>query len=356
MTPGLIAGAVGALLAVLLSLPLRSPDDVFFNALTVGIGASVLALVAGAAWATLGRGGRGVRAFQVSVGAGFLAAALAALGAETLLERTFAYAAPLAAVSFGSIAVLTPLLARRRLPTWSGAAALAVPLIAGFALGGIRDTTSEALRLPSMTSTASTSSTATSAAGSTTPTATAASSTGTPANKADLQGVNFVIGEGSQAQFTVNEKLAQLPLPNDAMMLNSALGGQIHLDGRPSAITLDLTKFTSDQSRRDAFIRQSFSRQPTATVTITDIGTLPDRYTPGTTIRQRVAGTISILGNEAPIAIDVQARMDEAGVLSLLGALTFTWSDLKMTAPSTPTVQVKDTVQAQILLVAKPSR
>ena len=43
LAAGLIAGAVGALIASAVSLPLHSPDDVFFNTATVTIAALLAA-------------------------------------------------------------------------------------------------------------------------------------------------------------------------------------------------------------------------------------------------------------------------------------------------------------------------
>ena len=65
------------------------------------------------------------------------------------------------------------------------------------------------------------------------------------------EGVTFVIGEGSEATFTVGEQLVRLPLPSGAVMRMTALSGEVHLDGRPSVSTLDLHRLTSDQSLRD---------------------------------------------------------------------------------------------------------
>ena len=75
-------------------------------------------------------------------------------------------------------------------------------------------------------------------------------------------------GEGSRATFTVTEKLAQLSLPNDAVMRSTALTGEVRLDGRPSRVALDLMKLSSDQDRRDQFVRRLlFQQHPTAVLT-----------------------------------------------------------------------------------------
>jgi hypothetical protein len=348
---GLIAGAIGTALAVLLSLPLRSPDDVFFNAATVALGGVVAAVGAGIAWSRLRDRPNAARTFAIAAAVAFLVVALAALAGEALFERTASYTIPLAAVIFGTIGLGTPLLERRPLPAWIGAAAL-VPVIALgvlFAESGDEDATP--LSLPPAAGTSVTSSDLGIPRAGETRTSTGANSIAfsTPA---DLSGVNFVVGEGSQSRFTVREQLSNLPLPNDATMTNSALRGELHLDGRPSTIEIDLTRFSSDQPRRDSFIRQTWSRQPIARVTIDNIGNLPAQYTAGEVIRQRVAGRMSILGFEAPIAFDVEARL-EGGTLSVLGTTKFRWADFNLRPPNTASVRVEDEVSAQILLVAR---
>ena len=47
---GMAAGAVAAVVASLVSLPLRSPDDVFANTASVTVGALLAGLFAGYAW------------------------------------------------------------------------------------------------------------------------------------------------------------------------------------------------------------------------------------------------------------------------------------------------------------------
>lgn len=362
MVAAVIASVIGGLTAIGLSLPLRSPDDVFFNAATVAVGSLLAGLAAGATWSALN--GQ-IPRFQMAMGAGFLVIAAGALAAEQMLTGMLMFALPLAAVVLGIIAVLTPVLAARRLPAASMAAV--VPMLAvGWALAGQTDAEVRTLALPP-TATASASSTPTTVASvqGTATSAPAASSTpgaaSTAAPKAsgvrtpaDVRGVVFTVGQGSEAQFTVREKLAQLSLPNDATMRTTALSGDVRLDG-PSSVLIDITKLTSDQSRRDNFIRQQWSRQPMATVTIDGIDALPAQYVAGETTKQKVTGRLNILGNEAPIAFDVEARLD-GDVLNILGRTSFRWADYKITPPNTPTVQVEDTVNVTVLLVATAKR
>jgi hypothetical protein len=350
---GLTAGAAGTAVAILLSLPLRSPDDVFFNAATVALGGLLASVAAGLAWSRISHRATAVRYFVILVAGAFAIVAVAALAGEALFERTASYAIPLAAVIFGAIALLTPTLSRMHPPAWIGGAAL-VPVIAlGALLAESGDEQSTPLALPAVVGTAPAGATAASGA----PTAaasTAASgaSTGQFRTPADVQGVRFIVGEGSQSQFTVREQLSSLPLPNDATVRNTALKGDVHLDGRPTTVEIDLTGFTSDQPRRDNFIRQMWGRQPIARVTIDSIGALPAEYTAGEVVRRQVSGRLSILGSEAPITFDVEARLD-GGTLSVLGTTKFRWADFNMRAPNTPTVRVEDEVSAQILLIAQ---
>ncbi|RLT26144.1 MAG: hypothetical protein DWI48_06775 [Chloroflexi bacterium] len=372
MVPGLIAGAVGALIAVLLSLPLQSPDDIFFNSLTVGLGGTVLALIAGAVWNAVQRSSNAVRAFTLAMGAGFVLVVLAALGLETQMSRSFSYIAPIAAANFGAIVLLTPMLAQRAIPMWAGAVGVVLPLALGVALMSQHDTQTTALALPSSTSIAATTATSTTASSTATTSGTASSSATAAATTAaggtttsaagtkttnDVKGVTYVVSDGSTSQFVVREKIAQLPLPNDATMKNTAITGNVYLDGRPTVVNLDMTKFSSDQSMRDRFISQQWGRSnATTTVTIGSLSSLPTSYKTGETVKQKVSGTIKVQGNEVPITFDVEAKMDESGTLNVLASTSFKWSDLKMTAPSTPTVAVQDEVAAQVLLVAKPTK
>ncbi len=165
----------------------------------------------------------------------------------------------------------------------------------------------------------------------------------------------FVIGEGSEATFTVNEKLAWLDLPNDAVMRTVGIAGTIHLDGQPSVIELDLHSMTSDSDRRDGYVRnRMFPDHRTATFTVSDLGDLPDPLPEGEEITRQVEGELSIKGVTKPITFEVQARKDP-DKLFVLGRTTFTWADLELPPPNIPgRIEVKDEVQVEVLLSAVP--
>ena len=364
---GLLSGAIAAIVASLLSLPLHSPDDAFFNTASVTIGALLVGLVAGGLRQALPQ-----RAFVIAWSAAFVAVIAGLFVAESaVFERMLSFGAPLAVVIFlitGVGVVMLPTAGLSRMPVMAGVATVAAVAV-GFGLAGQGDGESGALALPAAPASiaastpaggtpAATSAGATGASGAA---AAAATSTrgadGLPtryATQADLKGVTFVVGEGSQATFTVNEKLAQLTLPNDAVMRSTAITGDVRLDGRDSKITLDLLKLSSDQPRRDNFVRQSvFSKAPTAILTVPALTTLPERYEPGQVVKQAVKGTLAINGVEKPISFDVEARMDGT-TLNVLGKTSFVWADFNMTPPNTPNVTVQDKVAVEVLLAAKP--
>ena len=168
-------------------------------------------------------------------------------------------------------------------------------------------------------------------------------------------GGGFTIGEGSEATFTVNEKLAWLDLPNDAVMRTEGISGTIYLDGSATVIELDLHSMTSDAERRDGYVRnRMFPDHRTATFTVSDLGDLPDPLPEGEVIAKEVHGELSIQGVTKPIVFDVEARRDP-DKLFVLGRTTFTWDDLELPPPNIPgRIEVKDEVRVEVLLSAIP--
>jgi hypothetical protein len=147
---GLVAGSLAAVVASLVQLPLRSPSDVLFNSGSVTAGSLAVGAIAGMMWRWSGR--RGSRTWQVWAGWTAVSAVvcLLALLGEALLDRTFLFVLPLAAIVFALTGALTPLFARR--PelnnTWLVVliAAIAVGVGAGLAMMG--DAPNGRLELP----------------------------------------------------------------------------------------------------------------------------------------------------------------------------------------------------------------
>ena len=171
----------------------------------------------------------------------------------------------------------------------------------------------------------------------------------------EVEGVTFEVGEGSEATFTVREKLSRLPLPNDAVVRTTAVMGELHLDGRPSVFEIDLHKLGSDQGRRDQYIRQTmFPSDPVAVFTVDDVGALPSGFTDGDTVTATVPGTLTLRGSDFPISFEVEAR-DDGEVIFIVGRTSFVWADLEIPPPNIGQfVQVEDEVKVEVLLAARP--
>ena len=232
--------------------------------------------------------------------------------------------------------------------------AVAQPTAAATAPPAVMPTSPPAAATPAATAMATTAPEPTDTPAATNPPPAAASTEpAAPAVTAD--GRAFTVGEGSEATFTVNEKLAWLDLPNDAVMRTESLSGTVYLDGRPSVIDIDLHSLTSDSNRRDRYVRQRmFPDNPTATFTVTDLGDLPNPLPPGEVITREVTGELAIGGVVKPITFTVEARRDP-DALFILGSATFTWDELEIPPPNIPgRIQVKDEVSVSVLLSAIP--
>ena len=173
----------------------------------------------------------------------------------------------------------------------------------------------------------------------------------------EIEGVTFVVAEGSEVTFTVEEQLTRLPLPIEAVMRTEELSGQFRADGSPVTITVDLHSLRSDQDRRDQYIRQRmFPDHPTATFTVDGDRPFPDGFTDGEEVMTQLEGTLSIRSIEVPITFDITAR-DDGDVVHLLGETTFTWADLGMDEPRAGiVVWVAEEVRVNVLLALKPLR
>ena len=356
---GLAAGAVAAVVASLVSLPLRSPDDIFANTASVTVGALLAGLFAGYAWWAARRRRSPFDTFVVWIAALFAVVALSALLSEDLpalaLRHVTDFVIPLAGIVAVVVALLTPVFARRPFRAeWLGPAGAVAALALGVALAGRGDAESGRLALPELPRPASQAA----------PEGAAAPRGGAPANDGlirprDVAGVPFtvVLGESS-ATYTVREKLARLPLPNDAVGRTTQITGTIYLDGQPSRIVADLRTLQSDQPMRDNYIRSRggpmFDRYPYAEFTVNGLD-LPAEYRPGETITRYVTGTMKIREVERPTTFAVEARMQD-GVLYILGRTDFTWDYFQIPPPNIAgIVQVENNVHLEILLVAKQS-
>ena len=176
-----------------------------------------------------------------------------------------------------------------------------------------------------------------------------------PRQTGDVDGITFVVGEGSEATFSVGEELRNLPLPIVAVMRTEELSGEVHLDGRESRVTIDLQTLSSDQAFRDRWTRNRlFGQHPTGTFILPDATPLPDGFTNGDTVETQVTGSLELLGQTFPVTFEIQAR-DDGDVVVILGKTTFTWDDFGIEKPTAPSVvSIEDEVEVNVLISARP--
>ena len=146
---GLLSGAIAAVAASLLQLPLHAPTDTLFNSATVTAGALLSGLAAGIVWRVLSRFRMGTRLYLALCTAGFGGVVLLAFMAASQLDRSVSYIVPVAAVVFAALA-LTPVLAGWRTSArwWLVLIAVAFAAGVGAGLAGIGDQESGRLELP----------------------------------------------------------------------------------------------------------------------------------------------------------------------------------------------------------------
>jgi polyisoprenoid-binding protein YceI len=164
----------------------------------------------------------------------------------------------------------------------------------------------------------------------------------------------FVVGEGSEATFTVNEKLSSLPLPNDAVMRTGDITGEIDLSASSASLVIDLHSLKSDSTRRDRYIRDRlFPRQPETTLTVTEFPDIPEEFAEAQSFTSSVIATINVNGVDAEIEFELETRLDPDRLFVLVKG-DFTWADFGMIAPTSRSFVVKDDVHVEVLISATP--
>ena len=125
---------MAAVVAVLVSLPLHSPNDALFNTLFLAIGALLVGVAAGVLWVVLARGRNPRLRFLSLWVLAFGGAIGIAFALTTRLDRAVSFGVPISAIIFGIVGVSVMLRDHLR-PLSSWRVALVSVAVAG-ALGG----------------------------------------------------------------------------------------------------------------------------------------------------------------------------------------------------------------------------
>ncbi len=151
MTAGLTAGSIAAIVAVLASLPLRSPSDTLLNSASVALAGLLAGVVAGLIWQSVGRSAGRYGYFAGVWSLLFIPATVAVVFiGRAQLDHFVAFALPLAAIVFVVTGLLTPAIPRYFpwLKWWGAVIAIGLAVVAGISLVGQTDQESGELQLP----------------------------------------------------------------------------------------------------------------------------------------------------------------------------------------------------------------
>ena len=160
----------------------------------------------------------------------------------------------------------------------------------------------------------------------------------------------FAVGSGSKGLFKVDETLRGADVV--VSMETETLMGVVDFASNSASVSIDLHTLTSDQSRRDRYVReQMFPNEPIAFVHFPDLGEVPTGFFDGgMEHKTNLRAGVTVNGNDAFLDFDITARLDNGTDLVILGTSEFVWADFGMTAPISQIFQVEDDVTVEILL------
>jgi polyisoprenoid-binding protein YceI len=161
---------------------------------------------------------------------------------------------------------------------------------------------------------------------------------------------------GTEVRYRVRERLAGHDLDNDAIGKTRAVSGQIALaaDGsvvpEESKITIDVTGLTSDQSRRDNYVRRRLlvtDSNPTVVFQPTAIAGGPTTIPTSGTGTFTITGNLTVKGVTKPTTWTVNARYFPEAVGGS-ASTAFTFADFSIDQPRVPILlSVADTIRLE---------
>lgn len=166
-----------------------------------------------------------------------------------------------------------------------------------------------------------------------------------------------VAPEGNEARYRVREQLAGLSFPNDAVGVTTAVTGEIVVDaatGRvqsgASRIVVELGGLTSDQSRRDNYVRNrtlETAQHPTAVLVPTELRGIPWPLPATGTVTFQLIGNLTIKQVTRSTTWDV--TLDVSGnTVTGTATTSFTFEEFAMTKPRVASVlSVDDTIRLE---------
>jgi polyisoprenoid-binding protein YceI len=161
----------------------------------------------------------------------------------------------------------------------------------------------------------------------------------------------------SYVGYRVREQLAFLNSPNEAVGRSSAVTGTMQVAGdqvEAVRIEADLTRLTSDETRRDNAIRErglESERYPTATLELAAPIRLDQPPTRGQEVRGTGKGRLTVHGVTREVDLEVTGRW-LGSTIQVVGQLPVKMSDFQIEAPRFgPVVSIEDSLAVDFNLV-----
>ena len=169
---------------------------------------------------------------------------------------------------------------------------------------------------------------------------------------ASLDGT-WTASSGSQAGYRVKEVL--FGQDTEAVGRTSAVTGELTLSGSEVAsgsFTVDLTRVTSDEERRDSQFQgriMETATYPTATFELAEPITLAALPADGGTVTTSATGTLTLHGTTRQVTVDV-AGQRIGDTVQASGSIPVTFADYDIASPSFGPVTTEDSGEIEFLL------
>jgi polyisoprenoid-binding protein YceI len=169
-----------------------------------------------------------------------------------------------------------------------------------------------------------------------------------------------IVGERSEASYRARETFVNQPGPSEAVGRTNDLEGELQLEtdgilrGQILRMRVDVRTLTSDQSRRDTFIRQntlSTDQFPYVEFRSTESAG-PALFRPGEESTFQIPGLMTVKGQERPVVWEAKAKLD-GDTITGTATVRVKLTDFGLEPPRLAILSVEDEMTWQIDLVAE---
>ena len=177
-------------------------------------------------------------------------------------------------------------------------------------------------------------------------------------------GVTVSLSESSAARYLVGEQLARLSMPNDAIGETPDVSGSVvfdadgKVDSSRSVVTVGLSGLTSDESRRDGYVRNRVfdtSQYPDAELVVTDVANLPWPLPESGEVTFLLIGDFTVRDVTTVTKWDVTAELS-GGTVSGQAKTVLTFDQLSLSKPSFSfIISVEDEIRLELDIEAEIS-